>query len=110
MVPMIYDLALSQETIKETRQWINERPEVIRNLLVMFPPGCLVQIHPAAPICESHKQLRFQTWMVATYQEEGFIGLSSTGECKAEYHVEPQHLELHAYRNGIDRAFVESCF
>jgi len=78
----------------ETVKWFKSRPQVIKDLLVKFPPDCLVK--GTRPLGTPAKG---ETGIIASYFENGLVSVVVPGkeikaQCQAEW------LEVVEYRKG----------
>lgn len=88
---MTDDLAITDEkreaALAGAREWIRERPPCIQELLIRFPPLCVVEQRPDA---ESHYSIPYR----------GTYG-------RVESHFEDGHLGIHQLAEGSDPVAVE---
>lgn len=88
--------------VEEGRQWMRERPDCIKELMIKFPPSCVVKAVRTL-VCPSPGRVG----IVSSYFEDGLISVRSTPDGDTNHQCNSEWLEVVGYRQGITPKVVK---
>ena len=106
ITPDIFKALLREHVFGQNEiEWVKDRPPVILDLMVKYPPLCLVKVKPEF-VCEIHKD-KPEYFVVQSYFENGMIGLSPKIDGSDRVYVRPECFELLEYCGDFTPAYIE---
>ena len=87
---------------EEAIEWIRSRPECVKELMLKFPPSCVVKSNIPLHTADN------QYGIISSYNESGLVSIRACPDADIRGFVDPKHLTVVGYWGGVTSEFIKN--
>lgn len=97
-------MALSEKETQEVIEWIRSRPDKIKKVMLLLPPGCVVKCKPEHPL--RHPAPGHTAQLVCYTEKASGEVIVKVQDGRVLADCDPEWLDVAEYAQGITPEFV----